>query len=130
MARLGELDGPSDPSTVVKWRKGERQAPLGLLTILLSLTDEPAELLGLLAQPHDLAVVQAGALEQDRRGLADRALEIAKLGGDVADEIRSALADGSVEEGELASIHERANQAAQRLLELASLTAPRRRRAG
>lgn len=58
-ARLSELGETVDRTTIVKWRSGERQAPLGLLPILLGHVDHPETVLDALARPLGLRVVSA-----------------------------------------------------------------------
>jgi hypothetical protein len=126
-ARFAELGESGDRSTPTKWRSGERQAPLGMLPILLGHVDAPAEVLSLLARPHGLRVVPDGDLDTDERGLADRALEVGALAGDVQQTVRAALADGRITDEERALIHETAELAIRRLQELSAITAPRRK---
>lgn len=123
--RLSELGEDLDRTTLVRWRAGERTAPLGLLPILLGHVDDPAAVLDLLARPLGLRTVPDEDLDTDERGLSDRALELAERSGDVIAAVREALQDGVVDEVE----RERVSTAAARLrrtaAELETLTSRR-----
>ena len=67
VARLAELGETVDRTTLVRWRSGERQAPLGLLPVLLGHVDEPAALLDAIARPLGLRVVPEGVSSGDYR---------------------------------------------------------------
>jgi hypothetical protein len=56
-AAVGAGEDALDQSTIVRWRKGEGHAPLGLLPVLLDHVDDPAAVLDLLARPLGLQVV-------------------------------------------------------------------------
>ena len=120
-------EDPIDRSTFVRWRDGESCAPLGLLPLLLDHVDDPAAVLDLLARPLGLRVVPDGDIDTDERGLADRALEVGQLVGEVQQSVREALADGRVTETERADIYASVELAIRRLQELSTLTAPKRR---
>lgn len=122
--RLSELDEKCDRTTVVKWRSGERSAPLGLLPVLLGFVDDPAAVLEVLARPLGLRVVPEGDLVTDERGLSDRALEIASLSGHVVAAVRDALRDGLVTADERVAIHEAAAQLRRQAAELEALASP------
>ena len=93
MATALTTDGtPTTRTAVVRWRAGERTAPLGLLPVVLSHVDDPAAVLDVLARPLGLRVVPDRTLASDERPLGDRALEIAERAGMVISAVRSALA--------------------------------------
>lgn len=96
--RLAELGETVDRTTLVRWRSGERTAPLGLLPILLGHVDDPAAILDLLARPLGLRVVEDVDVATDERGLVDRALEVAERSGAVVSTLRTAIADGQVDD--------------------------------
>lgn len=127
-AAIVEAGGePVDRSLIVRWRSGECPAPLGILPVLLDHVDDPSAVLDVLARPLGLRVVPEAVAEVDDRGLADRALELGDLLGDVQRQIRQALADGELTEDERAAIHASAEITARRASELAAVTAPGRR---
>lgn len=103
-AFLSSVGESVDRTTLVRWRAGERAAPLGLLPILLGHVDDPAAVLDLLARPLGLRVVPDTDTDTDERGLGDRALELAELSGAVVATVRTALADGRVTADERAAI--------------------------
>lgn len=103
-AVVGAGESPIDRSTFVRWRDGESCAPLGLLPVLLSHVDDPAEVLGLLAEPLGLQVLPMGDLDTDERTLSDRALELTELVGKVTAEVRQTLADGRADPDEFERI--------------------------
>ncbi len=103
-AVVGAGEAPIDRSTFVRWRDGESPAPLGLLPVILSHVDDPAEVLGLLAEPLGLQVLPMGDIDTEERSLSDRALELGELTGKVTAEIRQALADGRADPEEFARI--------------------------
>lgn len=96
VARLAELGEQLDRSTLVRWRAGERTAPLGLLPILLGHVDDPSAVLDLLARPLGLRVVPDVDADTDERTLVDRALEVAERSGDVVSTLRAAQAAGEL----------------------------------
>lgn len=87
-AELTALGHPCDRTTLVRYRKGERTAPLGLLQVILDHVDEPREVLEHLAAPHGLRVESAeeATVEGD---LSDAILELAELVGAVARVVRA-----------------------------------------
>jgi hypothetical protein len=95
-AHLSAVGEPTDRTTLVRYRAGERAAPLGLLPILLGHVDDPGAVLDLLARPCGLRVVADTDIETDQRGLSDRALELAERSGVVVATVRAALSDGIV----------------------------------
>jgi len=128
-AHLREVGEPCDRSTLVRYRAGERTAPLGILDLALSHADEPAEVLALYARDYQLRVVPDLDVDTDERGLSDRALEIGTLTGEVVGAVRIALADGHVSEDERAEIRRAAAALRQAAAELEAISTPQIRSA-
>lgn len=128
VAHLAALDEHVDRTTLVRWRAGERAAPLGLLPILLGHVDDPAAVLDLLARPFGLRVVPDTDTDTDERGLGDRALELAERSGEVVATVRTALADGRVTDEERQAITDAAAALRRAAAELEAVTSSRVRR--
>lgn len=103
-AYLRQIDEPCDRSRITNYRNGTRSAPLGLLDLILNHCGDPAAVLNIYAEEHGLRVVPDGDLDTDNRSLADRALDIASLSGQVVNAVRAALAGGKVSEQERESV--------------------------
>lgn len=123
-AYLREVGEPCDRTTLVRYRAGERTAPLGLLDLVLGHVDHPAEVLGLWAREYGLRVVPDADVETDERGLSDRALEVASLTGDVVSAIRTALADARVTADERETIRSAAADLRRAAAELEAMAGP------
>jgi hypothetical protein len=97
-----------DRSLVVRWRSGERVAPLGALPILLSAIEDlgdRAAALRVLAAPLGLEVVVP--VDDGAHGSAcELVLALASATGRLAD----AAADGRIDAAEVASVTETANR--------------------
>ena len=126
-AYLDSLGEVVDRTTLVRWRAGERSAPLGLLPVLLGHVDDPAAVLDILARPLGLRVVPDGDLTTDERGLGDRALELAEISGGVVSTVRHALVDGHVTDAEREDVRRAAADLRRAAAELESLANARRR---
>ena len=103
VAYLRDLGCDVDRSLVVRWRSGERVAPLGLLPAILGHCPEVArDLLAWVAEPYGLRVV---AVEpQDAGDLASEALALAGAAGSLCQRVGIALADGVVTDAERADL--------------------------
>lgn len=93
---MREVNEPCDRSTLVRYRAGERAAPLGLLDLVLGHVDDPAAVLSCWARDYGLRVVADTDVDTDERGLSDRALEVAERSGAVVAAVRRAVGDGDV----------------------------------
>jgi regulatory protein CII len=120
-AYLREVGEPCERTTLVRYRAGERSAPLGLLDLVLSHSGDAGSVLDLWAREHGCRVVPDADPDTDERGLSDRAFEIVALTGTVASSVRDALADGRVDDGELDTIRLAAAQLRRAAAELESL---------
>ena len=119
---------PCDHSTIVNWRAGRRQAPLGALTLMLHHAGEDAGVvLGLLAADHGLRIIADtdGATAGTVTSLMLRAIGEA---GRLSSVVSEALADGEVTEDERRAVEAQLEAAAQTIASLrAQLAAPRPR---
>lgn len=97
VAHLDSVGERIDRTTLVRWRKGERTAPLGLLPVMLGHVDDPASVLDLLARPLGLRVVPDCDPDSDGRSLTDRAMQLVELAGEVAKAVRGPRADDQLE---------------------------------
>lgn len=124
---LRSLGIPCERVTFTNQRRGHRTAPLGLLPLLLHHVDDPGAVLGLLARPHGLRVVEdtEGASAGTTTALMLRAIGEA---GRLSAVVSEALADGEISEDERRAVEERLEVAAQTIANLrAQLAAPRPR---
>jgi hypothetical protein len=103
-AEVADLaDRPCDRTTVVGWRAGRTQAPLGLLGVLLGYPDsdaERAEVATALLRPWGL---RAQVIAPDRavgKALGTLALDISICAGRIAGEVQGVLEDGVVDAAE------------------------------
>lgn len=89
---LRELGEPCDRTAIVKWRSGERKAPLGLLDLILSHVDRPAAVLDLWARDHGLRVVP-DIDPADGRTLSDRSAQVVEILAEVMKAVREGRLD-------------------------------------
>lgn len=101
-AELSELGEQTDRTTLVRWRAGDRRAPLGLLWVLLRHlrdAEERAQVLNLIAKPFGLRVV-IDEQATEKAAPVEVALDVASLAGSIVELARASGADGKIDRQE------------------------------
>lgn len=120
VARLAALGCDVDRTTIVRWRAGQRTAPLGVLLVALGFLgdEERLEYLAAVLEGYGLRAVPLADPGTDDRGLTDRVLEVGGLVGQLQSEARAAMADGHVDEVERAALSDLARHLEQAAAEI------------
>lgn len=124
LAELGEE--PPDPSTISNWRTGKHDAPLGLIVALVDDAKDPAAVLDVLAEPRDCHVVSDTSADTDEATLVHGVLDCTGRLGTLADRMRAAVADGSVDDDERDEVHHAARELRRAAARLEQATRSRR----
>ena len=102
-AHLAELGCEVDRTTLVRYRKGERTAPIGLLEAMLDHAgpEGAREILSLLCRERGLSIAHEAPAHD---GIVLELLQDREAGGRVSARVAAALADGKITHDELDGI--------------------------